>query len=136
EDGGKTEIGGGAMSWRQYGHRRIRAAGLLLLAGFIGGNAVDAAIMESAPITMHVSVYPNPWRVDRDSQEQVTFAGLAANSTVKIFTVSGQWVKTLPLSSDKVSWDLTNDAGQRVASGIYLYVVKAGDSLARGKFAV
>jgi len=70
-----------------------------------------------------VRVYPNPWRSDRHGGKLVTFDNLAINSTIKIFTVSGHWVKTLPTSSTSVTWDLTNDSGDKVASGLYVYLI-------------
>jgi hypothetical protein len=71
-----------------------------------------------------VRVFPNPWRADAHADKLVTFDRLPSNSTVKLFTVSGQWIKTLQASADKVLWDRTNDSGDLVASGLYLYVVK------------
>ena len=72
-----------------------------------------------------VRVYPNPWRADRHSgNELVTIDGLPIGSTVKIFTVSGHWVKDLTVTVDKAPWDLKNNAGDKVASGIYLYLIK------------
>ncbi len=68
-------------------------------------------------------MYPNPWRSDRHSVRQITFDQLTVNTTIKIFTVSGHWVKTLPTSSTSVIWDLTNDSGDRVASGLYMYLI-------------
>jgi hypothetical protein len=69
------------------------------------------------------SVYPNPWRVDLNASDPVTFANLPAGSTIKIFTVSGHFVKTLANTIPNTTWDLTNDAGQNVASGIYIYLI-------------
>ena len=67
----------------------------------------------------------------------ITFDQMPANSTVKIFTVSGRWVKTLSAPGGSVPWDLTNDAGDRVASGIYLYwIVDGQGNKTRGKLAV
>ena len=71
-----------------------------------------------------VRVYPNPWRSDKHGSKLITFDNLAINSTINIFTVSGHWVKTLPMSSTSVTWDLTNDSGDKVASGLYVYVIK------------
>lgn len=68
-------------------------------------------------------VYPNPWRSNKHSGIPVTFNGLTENSAVKIFTVSGHLVKTLPMSSASATWDLTNDSGERVASGLYIYSI-------------
>jgi len=71
-----------------------------------------------------VRVYPNPWRSDKHAVKFITFDNLSINSTVKIFTISGHWVKTLPTSNNSVTWDLTNDSGDKVASGTYVYVIK------------
>lgn len=79
-------------------------------------------------------VHPNPFRAARGDQN-VVFDQMSANSTVKIFTVAGRWVKTLPAPSGYVPWDLTNDSGDKVASGLYLYLVTDGQgNKTRGKF--
>jgi hypothetical protein len=82
-------------------------------------------------------VYPDPWRSDQHAGHPITFDEMAAGSTVKIFTVSGHLVKTLSASPGVVTWDLTNDSGDQVASGIYLYVVTApGSPKINGKLAI
>ena len=70
-----------------------------------------------------VRVFPNPWRADKHSGNSITFDQLSLNSSIKIFTVSGHWIKTLPTSSASVTWDLTNDSGDKVAAGLYVYLV-------------
>jgi len=82
-------------------------------------------------------VYPNPWRSDRHSSVPVVFGSLTADSTVKIFTLSGYLVKTMSPVSGNASWDLKNDSGEMVASGIYLYSVtdSHGDK-SQGKLAI
>ncbi len=72
-----------------------------------------------------VRVYPNPWRSDRHAARSITFDQFTVDTELKIFTVSGHHVKTLPRSSDSVTWDLTNESGDRVASGVYVYQLKA-----------
>jgi len=81
-------------------------------------------------------VYPNPWRGAR-GDSNITFDQMPFGSTVKIFTVSGRWVTTLSAPAGSVSWTLTNDSGNRVASGIYLYLITdgQGDKI-RGKFTI
>jgi flagellar hook assembly protein FlgD len=53
----------------------------------------------------------------------------------------GQEVKTLvdneqPVGRYTVTWDATTDAGTRVASGVYLYVLKAGDFVQKRRMTV
>jgi hypothetical protein len=84
-----------------------------------------------------VRVFPSPWRVDRHEGTPLTWDGLAPGSKINIFTISGHWVKAVEAPSGVAVWDLTNDDGQPVASGYYLYVVKQGTaSDKQGKFAV
>jgi len=53
--------------------------------------------------------------------------GIATGSVVQVFTNSGHHVKTLPRSDNTVTWDLTNESMDQVASGMYLYVITAGN---------
>ena len=84
-----------------------------------------------------VRAYPNPWRSDRHGGIPVTIDGLPEGSTVNIFTVSAHWIKTVTALADAARWDLTNTSGEKVASGIYLYLIttRAGEHL-HGQIAV
>ena len=72
-----------------------------------------------------VRVHPNPWRSDRDSHRDLTIDHLATGSTVKLFTASGRLVRSLDAVGDTATWDLKNSAGDKVASGVYLYLIMA-----------
>ncbi len=61
--------------------------------------------------------------------------------TIKIYDVKGQLVRTYDLGqkdigADTAHWDGKNDAGEEVASGVYLYKTNAGDSSTTGKLVV
>jgi len=90
-----------------------------------------------APTTLNVRVYPNPWRSDKHSGHNITFDGLAPTTTINLFTVSGHKIKEISTNQTKLNWDLTNDSGDKVASGVYLYVItdSAGNKV-KGKVAV
>jgi hypothetical protein len=84
-----------------------------------------------------VRVYPSPWRSDRGYPHHVTFDQLPDNATVKVFTVSGHWVKSLTTNGNAATWDLTTDTGASAASGIYVYTIRTPDGTsAHGKFAI
>jgi hypothetical protein len=79
--------------------------------------------------------YPNPF----NSTTTLEFA-LPARSHVSMVVVNtlGQHVKTLlnrtlPAGTYRVSWDGTNDDGQPVSSGVYLYRLTAGEMVLRRK---
>ena len=76
--------------------------------------------------------------VGRGWPEQVTFDNLPPGSTVKIFTVSAHWVATLnTVANNQAAWDLKNNDGSLIASGIYIYLVTdAQGSKTHGKFAI
>jgi len=100
-----------------------------LASGGSGGGGTSS--------TPGVRVYPNPWRGNQHAGKPITFDQMNGNSTVKIFTEDAHWVKTLQASSGSVTWDLTNDSGNKVASGLYLYLVSDGSgSSTKGKLAI
>jgi len=106
--------------------------------GHYSAPVVTRITIMAAASFADIRVYPNPWRQDQHSDIGVTFDNLPGGSTVKIFTLSGHAVQTLhAVSTGVVEWNLQNDSGERVASGIYLYLIKdpAGNKT-RGKFAV
>jgi flagellar hook assembly protein FlgD len=52
-----------------------------------------------------------------------------ARSKIKIYTAAGDLVRELAHNDnvrDFERWDLKNDSGKQVASGIYMYRVEAG----------
>ena len=64
---------------------------------------------------------------------------MPSNVSLTIYNLLGQNVKTLVDGSQyagesSVVWDGTNDAGTRVASGVYFYRLKAGKFLETKKF--
>ena len=85
-----------------------------------------------------VLVYPNlAHRQTCGPSHAITFDGVTIGTTIKIFTIAAHAVKTLQTDGPRVTWDLKNDAGDPVASGVYVYLITdaAGDKL-RGKVAV
>ncbi len=94
-----------------------------------------------------VNVYPNPlygyntltgYDGTPPDEPFVTFTNLPTDITVKIYSLSGQLLRTLTTddksepTSPFLRWDLLNENGLRVASGLYLAVVsspKFGDKV-------
>ncbi len=79
--------------------------------------------------------YPNPF-----NPSTVISFQLAVNSAVSlsIYNMNGQLVRKLVTGEmnagrHNISWDATNERGQRVASGVYLYIIRAGEFTAQRK---
>jgi len=83
-----------------------------------------------------VRVHPNPWRANLHAGQLVTFDELPADSTVKIFTSSAHWIRTLSAPAGSATWDLKNDSGDNVASGYYIYLVTNPQGKSRGIVAI
>jgi len=100
--------------------------------GSVTSNSVTIAVQ---PV---IKVFPNPWRSDRHGGLPITFNGAPPNARLKIYTLSMHWVKTVQGVTTDITWDRTNDAGQHVASGYYLYIVETDDDrqTVHGMFAI
>ena len=94
-----------------------------------------------------VTVFPNPYYVltPRDLSKQfriggIHFMGLPSRCTIRIYTLSGDLVKTInvtPEDDGQVSWELLSDYGTRPASGMYIYHIETPDGKEKtGKIAL
>ena len=84
-----------------------------------------------------VNVYPNPlygfnvatsYTNSPSDEPFVTFSNLPEVITIKIYSLSGQLLRTLTQPtppSPFLRWDLQNESGLRVASGLYLAIVSS-----------
>ena len=87
-----------------------------------------------------VNVYPNPlygynvatsYTNSAADDPFVTFTNLPEEVTIKIYTLSGSLIRTLTnfdkssVTSPFLKWDLQNESGLRVASGLYIAIVSS-----------
>ena len=84
--------------------------------------------------TLHLRLSSGFKNLERavEHQPRVMIAGLPPEATVRIFSVQGEPIKRLEERNGDggVAWDLTDDNGQPVPSGIYLVRVEAPDQKA------
>lgn len=112
---------------------RVSAVDTSGYAGGFSGEAVSvpgtASGVETSPVRFSLlQNYPNPF----NPSTTISFS-VAARVRVDlvVYDVAGRRVRTL-VGDDrvpdvyKVTWDGTNDSGERVASGIYFYRLQAG----------
>ena len=91
-----------------------------------------------------VRVYPIPFRPNAGDParygrvgEGIHFDNLPDSATIKLYTLTGQKVKTILHSGvAEERWQADNDDGQRVASGVYRYVITSGSNKKIGKVMV
>jgi FlgD Ig-like domain len=100
----------------------------------ISGSEVTS---EQSPVTSYElsQNYPNPF----NPTTTISFALLDAGEvSLSIYNMNGQLVKKLVAGEmnagrHSLVWNATNDRGQQVASGVYLYVIKAANFTAQRK---
>ncbi|MEJ2634328.1 MAG: T9SS type A sorting domain-containing protein [Calditrichia bacterium] len=86
-------------------------------------------------------VAPNPFRPSR-GHEMVYFENLpAAASEIQIYSVSGELLYDKPVNGSQThrwEWPVVNDRNQKLASGLYIYVIKGegNKKIKSGKLAV
>ena len=98
-------------------------------------NMVEAPVAATRGPTANlekVGVVPNPYRAheswDRAGGNELHFINLPAKAKIRVYTAAGDLVVEL-LHDDTVRdfavWNLKNQSGQDVASGIYMFRVES-----------
>jgi len=81
--------------------------------------------------------YPVPFIPSRGDTD-ITFTNISPLCTIKIYTLNGELVRTIEHTSGATSysWDVTNDRGDRLGSGVCLYLIKNNQSKKKGKLII
>ncbi|MCK4532986.1 Ig-like domain-containing protein, partial [bacterium] len=81
--------------------------------------------------------FPVPFKPSRGDSE-IIFVNLSPMATIRIFTLNGELVKKIEHTSGDtiLSWDVTNDHGEKLASGVYLYLIKNEKQSKKGKLMI
>ncbi|MFH1429499.1 MAG: fibronectin type III domain-containing protein [Candidatus Margulisiibacteriota bacterium] len=78
-----------------------------------------------------IKVYPNPYVKGKSSSEKIVFDNLAKESTIKIYTMSGELVREVNGNGGKAEWDVSS-----IHCGIYLFVVYSLEGVKKGKVSI
>jgi len=83
---------------------------------------------------------PKPNLLAGRGERRIWFIHLPQEGTIRIFTITGELVKTINFSNNErdgsVSWDLLNDDQLEIAYGVYLFQVDSPVGTVNGKFAI
>ncbi|MFB6229710.1 MAG: S8 family serine peptidase [Salinibacter sp.] len=93
----------------------------------LADEGATVRLTQPADDLSNVFVYPNPVKLAKHDH-RLTIAGLPRTATVRIYHPSGRLVDVLSVKNGRTggtTWDLTNQQGERVPSGIYLVRVEA-----------
>jgi hypothetical protein len=87
----------------------------------------------------NIAMVPNPFNwndpllraygYSNPSNLKISFYELPHTVTIRIFTEAGSLVKTISHNADNGydSWNMTNENGQTIASGVYIVVFQTPD---------
>ncbi|KUG24822.1 hypothetical protein ASZ90_005366 [hydrocarbon metagenome] len=84
-------------------------------------------------------IYPNPVKVSKDFNQNITIEGLIANSSIRVLSITGKLVREIVTPGGRIAfWDGKDMDGNFVASGIYLIVAydEDGSNVAKAKVAI
>jgi hypothetical protein len=97
----------------------------IVQAGAVGIQTLD-----------QVQIFPNPLRPVA-GHSQMNFAELPAGTHLAIFALTGEKLRDLYSDAFGVaSWDGTNSAGQKAASGVYLTLIEGAGEKKTFKIAI
>lgn len=106
---------------------------LSLTPGVFGAGVLARPDLETA------HAFPIPYRPSR-GHDRITFRGLTVSATIRVYTLSGQLVRTLFKSDgstqDLVWYPVTDEQGRNAASGVYFYVIEGDSGRKTGKLMI
>ena len=138
--------GGGAASGGAFALSGTNIGGPSYSAAAPGGGvfaletgAAPAIVFydSASPNLSSAHCYPVPFR-PAAGHTKITFTGLTQSASIRVFTLSGRLVRSLEKAGagDTLDWDVRNSAGENLASGVYIFVVKSPSQTASGKLMV
>jgi hypothetical protein len=118
------------------GEKRLRVDEAKLLIDYYEDHTGVEEEFSSQPEDFQLDQnYPNPF----NPETQISFSlPERASVTLMVYNVFGQKAReliegTLPAGSYTVTWDGTNDQGNRLASGVYFCCLSAGENASTQK---
>ncbi|MCB4791759.1 MAG: T9SS type A sorting domain-containing protein [Elusimicrobia bacterium] len=115
------------------------------LIGSVSAGANSIGVQSTLPVSAKSSndlskviAYPNPYL---NNPGGIIFSGIANNSRIKILDIAGEVVQDFEENDGDgiYQWDAKNKDGDKLASGVYLYLVtntNAGQQKVIGKLAI
>ncbi|HAT71423.1 MAG TPA: hypothetical protein DCS63_01230 [Elusimicrobia bacterium] len=138
---GGSSCANGAVVMKAVNIGGLTAAGARLSGGSLSLTAgVTPAVVtflaaKSDLGTAHC--YPVPFKPSA-GHTKIIFTNLTRSVSIRIYTISGELVRTLSKSDtgDSLDWDARNMRGSAVDSGVYLYIIEGTFQSKKGKLMI
>lgn len=98
---------------------------IITITGLSSGSVfkIPFIIEKLIPLHLNVIIYPNPFKPDKGNKG-ITFSGLTEEVKIRIFNIIGELVREVSvLGQTEWQWNTKNDSGEKVSSGIYIYII-------------
>ncbi|MGB4309498.1 MAG: S8 family serine peptidase [Candidatus Cloacimonadaceae bacterium] len=106
-------------------------------------HSVARISLSDAKDLSELKVYPNPVYTSQQSWVAIHNFPMNKKGRISIYDSSGNLVHKArlgpykpELANNTYRWELRNDSGHRVSSGVYFYVAEMGGETAKGKFVI
>jgi hypothetical protein len=87
-------------------------------------------------VSLDIHAYPIPFR-NSDGHSRITFTNLPENSKIIVASVSGKVVFSQSgVGPGEWAWNVKNEKGRELVSGVYLYAVDSAGGASQGKIVV
>jgi|GEM_PF-3468229 len=95
-------------------------------------------ILQFLPSLMGADPHAFPVPFVAKKHQNISFTNLPQSGTIKIFNMVGEKVVELsiPLGAGIRSWNVKNDEGDNVATGVYFFSVSSGNQKTTGKLVI
>ncbi len=137
--GGTSSAGAIVVSAEYIGG--LTDSGAVLTAGgsmLTSGGTPPLVTFEAAKGDLSAAhCYPVPFKPSA-GHAKIIFTALTGSARIKIYTLSGELVRTLSKAdnSDSLEWDVRNTRGSEVDSGVYLYLIEGPGKPKTGKLMI
>ncbi|MFH0864816.1 MAG: putative Ig domain-containing protein [Bacteroidota bacterium] len=97
----------------------------------------DIQLSSAGSITNVSKVFTSP---NPSTNREITFKNLPANKliTLSIYTLAGVKIfeKSFTQATNEWEWDCKNQGGEKISRGLYIYVIKDGNTIKKGKIVI
>ena len=137
--GGRASGGAVVLSAANIGG--LTASGTVLTGGSLSvttGGTPGMIAFEMAKDNLSAAhCYPVPFKPSA-GHKWIFFTNLTRATRIRIYTISGELVRTLDKSDPYASfkWDVRNSKGSAVGSGVYLYLMESAVETKKGKLMI
>lgn len=128
-----TTTGGASISGAGIFSSAVLGQSFLVRAQSAGKEGVANLTVVNFDVS-GAKAYPVPFK--STLHDHMTFSGLGSSAKVRIYTTSGIKVFETETTAGSFDWRVVNSANEKLASGVYFYIIESPDAKKEGKIVI